>query len=263
MQTTQVNGREIKYRLSQGNSREHVTLKFLSEEELEIILPKGLTVDIEALLRKKASLIERKRSEYIRRQRIPDGQKEATQDNKLLFFGKFYDLEINKSGEDYNISLEDQKLRIRMPKSIKAKDVEYEYLRKWIRNRLREILHDLLRFYTREMEASANKIYIKNQKTRWASHSPKNNINFNIKLAAIPKNIVEYVVIHELAHNTHRNHGKKFWFTVSKFCPDYKSRKQDLEKYSLRIQKNKIWQRMLQIRKTARAPQLESKKLSR
>jgi len=169
------------------------------------------------------------------------------QNNKLLFFGKFYDLEINKSGEDYNISLEDQKLRIRMPKSVKKKDLEYEYLRKWIRNRLREILHDLLSLHMREMKASANKIYIKNQKTRWASHSPKNNLSFNIKLAALPKTIIEYVVIHELAHSKHRNHSKRFWLRVNKFCPDYKSRKQELEKYSLRIQKNRIWQRMLQI----------------
>ena len=246
MQTTQVNGREIKYRLRQGNSRQHITLTFLAEDELEIILPKELNVDIETLLRKKASLIERKRSEYILRQRMLDRQTDPMQDNKLLFFGKFYDLEINKSDEDYNISLEDQTIRIHMPKSIKKKDLEYKYLRKWIRNRLREILDGLLSHYTREMKAIADKIYIKNQKTRWASQSPKHNLNFNIKLAALPKNTIEYVVIHELAHSKHRNHSKKFWLTVAKFCPDYKSRKQELEKYSLSIQRNKIWRKMLE-----------------
>jgi len=125
--------------------------------------------------------------------------------------------------------------------------VEYKYLKKWIRNRLREVLDDLLHFYAREMKAFTDKVYIKNQKTRWASQSPKHNLNFNIKLAALPKIIIEYVVIHELAHSKHRNHSKKFWLRVNKFCPDYKSRKQELEKYSLRIQKNRIWQRMLQI----------------
>lgn len=237
MQTIQVNGREIKYTLRQGNSRKYITLKFLSEDELEIILPKERTVDIDALLEKKAELIERKLSEYTRH--------EIAQENKLLLFGKFYNIEINKS-EDYKISLEDQKIRIRMPKSIKAKDVEYEYLRKWIRNRLQEILHDLLHSYTREMKTSINKIYIKNQKTRWASHSPNHNVNFNIKLAALPKKIIEYVVIHELAHNTHRNHGKKFWLTVKKFCPDYKERRHRLKKYSVTIGRNKIWQKMLE-----------------
>lgn len=241
MQTIQVNGREVKYRLRQGNSTQYVTLKFLSEDELEIILPKELPVDIEALLKKKASLIERKHSEFISRQRTM----EKSEEDKLLLFGKFYDVEVNKSCEDYNISLEDQKLRMRMPKSIKAKDVEYEYLRKWIRNRLREFLHVLLRSYTRGMNATTNKIYIKNQKTRWASHTPSHNINFNIKLAALPKNVIEYVVIHELAHTIEPRHNKKFWYVVEKFCPDYRERKKELTKHLVLIDNNKIWQKML------------------
>jgi len=191
-------------------------------------------------------IIERKHSEYVHRQRILEGTYETVQDNKLLFFGKFYDVEVDKNGEDFKISLEDQKLRIDTPQSIKRKNVEYEYLKKWIRNRLREILHELLSFYKRKMNVAVNKVYIKNQKTRWGSNSSTYNVNFNIILAALPKNIIEYVVIHELAHNKHRNHSKKFWYTVSNLCPDYKNKKQELNKYSLIIQRNKIWRKMLE-----------------
>jgi len=241
MQTIQVNGREIKYRLRQGNSTRYVTLNFLSEDELEIILPKEHTIDLEALLKKKASLIERKHSEFMSRQRTM----EKSEEDKMLLFGKFYDIEIDKSSHSYDISFEGRKIGIRMPKSIKSKDLEFEYLRKWIRNRLWETLHDLLRSYTREMKATTNKIYIKNQKTRWASHTPKHNINFNIKLATLPKNVIEYVVIHELAHTIEPRHNKKFWYTVKKFCPDYMERKQELTEHLLLIDKNKIWQKML------------------
>jgi len=236
MQTIQVNGKEIKYTLRQGNSRQYVTLKFLSEDELEIILPKKRTVDIEALLKKKASLIQRKHLEYIQA---------SIRKDQLLLFGKFYDTEINRKSTEYSISMEDNKLRVNLPKSVKAKDAEYEYLKKWIKRQLLEILDSYLSIYERKMQAPINRVYIKNQKTRWASYTPKHNINFNIKLAALPKNIIEYIVIHELAHTIERGHNKKFWYIVRKFCPDYKEIKQELTRHLLSIQKNNIWQKVL------------------
>ena len=236
MQTIQVNGKEIKYTLKQGNSKQYLTLKFLSEDELEIILPKKHIVDIEALLKKKASLIQRKHSEYMQASRQKD---------KIMLFGKFYNTEINKRSTKYSISLEDNKLRVNLPKSVKAKDAEYEYLKKWIKRQLLKILNGYLGIYQRKMHAPVNKVYIKNQKTRWASHTPKHNLNFNITLAALPENIIEYIVIHELAHTIEPKHNKKFWYIVERFCPDYKERKQELTRHLLPIQKNTIWQKML------------------
>lgn len=236
MQTIQVNGKEIKYTLRQGNSKQYVTLKFLSEDELEITLPKKRIVDIEALLKKKASLIQRKHLEYMQA---------SIQKDHLLLFGKFYDTEINRKSTEYSISLKDNKLRVNLPESVKAKDAEYEYLRKWIKRQLLETLDDCLSTYERKMHAPVNRVYIKNQKTRWASHTPKHNINFNIKLAALPKNLIEYIVIHELAHTKESRHNKRFWYMVETFCRDYRERRQEVTSCSLLIQRNKIWKRIL------------------
>lgn len=237
MQTIQVNGKEIKYRLTQGNSKQYVNLKFLSEDELEIILPKKRIVDIEALLKKKASLIKRKHSKYI--------SAHKQQKDKLLLFGNFHDIEINNKGEKYDISLESNRIKVNLPKSATTKNLEYEYLKKWIKRQLLKILNNYLSTYERRMKAPVNKIYIKNHKARWASYSPKRNINFNIKLVALPKNIIEYIVIHELAHTIEPKHNKKFWYMVQRFCPDHKERKQELTRHLLLIQKNNIWQEML------------------
>ena len=236
MQTIQVNGKEIKYTLRQGNSSQYVTLKFLSEDELEIILPKKHTVDIEALLKKKTALIQRKHSEYMQA---------STQKDKIMLFGKFYDTEISNKGVKYNISLEDETVRVNLPESAGTKNLAYEYLKKWIKRRLLKILNDYLSTYESEMKAPISKVYVKNQKARWASYSPKRNINFNIKLAALPKKVIEYVVIHELAHTIEPRHNKKFWYIVEKFCPDYRERKQELIRHLFVIDKNRIWQKML------------------
>ncbi len=56
-----------------------------------------------------------------------------------------------------------------------------------------------------------NKVFIKNAKTRWGSCSVRNNINLNQNLMRLPKHLCDYVILHELAHTTEKNHGEKFW----------------------------------------------------
>ena len=67
-----------------------------------------------------------------------------------------------------------------------------------------------------------NSLRMKNNSTNWGSCSNRGNINISIRLLLAPKEVVEYVLIHELSHLQHQNHGPKFWKRVEKACPDYK-----------------------------------------
>ena len=58
---------------------------------------------------------------------------------------------------------------------------------------------------------SYNNVSVKNQKSRWGSCSYKNNINLNIHLMRLPDHLIDYVILHELVHTVHKNHGKDFW----------------------------------------------------
>jgi predicted metal-dependent hydrolase len=73
------------------------------------------------------------------------------------------------------------------------------------------------------------RVTIRNQKTRWGSCSSKGNLNFNYKLFFLDTELMEYVIIHELAHRVHMNHSKEFWNLVGKYCPDYKERRKRLK----------------------------------
>jgi predicted metal-dependent hydrolase len=76
-----------------------------------------------------------------------------------------------------------------------------------------------------------NKVSIKNQRSRWASCSENGNLNFNLILAALPIEIIDYVIIHELAHLIELNHSKDFWNIVKMTDPDFQTHRKLLHKY--------------------------------
>ena len=60
-------------------------------------------------------------------------------------------------------------------------------------------------------EFTYNRIFVKNTKSRWGSCSHVNNINLNLHLMRLPQHLCDYIILHELAHTVHKNHGKDFW----------------------------------------------------
>lgn len=78
-----------------------------------------------------------------------------------------------------------------------------------------------------------NRVFIKNQKSRWGSCSSKNNINLNVKLVRLPAELMDYVILHELVHTKIKNHGKKFWAELDKLVGNAKARDKELKKYGV------------------------------
>lgn len=95
-------------------------------------------------------------------------------------------------------------------------------LDKFYKEEIQKIIPSLVEKYSNLMQLYPTKIsYRKNRRT-WGSCNFKNELNFNILLAKYPIFIIEYIVIHELAHIQHKNHSKDFYFLVEKFSPNYK-----------------------------------------
>lgn len=85
-------------------------------------------------------------------------------------------------------------------------------------------------YFNQKREFNFNRINIKNQKTRWGSCSRKGNLNFNYKIALLPKPLSDYIIVHELCHLKEFNHSKKFWKLVSQTIPNYAEVRNELKK---------------------------------
>lgn len=86
-------------------------------------------------------------------------------------------------------------------------------------------------FYADQMQVNYGKITIREQKTRWGSCSSKGNLNFNWRLLLAPEPVLDYVVVHELAHRKEMNHSSRFWSEVAAVMPDYQRWRTWLREY--------------------------------
>ena len=77
-------------------------------------------------------------------------------------------------------------------------------------------------FWGRLMDLPARSLTVRGQRTLWGSCTIESNISLNWKLMCAPVEVIDYVVVHELAHIRERNHSPRFWAVVAEFMPEHK-----------------------------------------
>jgi predicted metal-dependent hydrolase len=92
----------------------------------------------------------------------------------------------------------------------------------------------------RAMDLKIGAVRIGNAKRRWGSCSASGNINFSWRLIMAPDDVIDYVILHELAHTIELNHSHRFWAIIAEVMPDYEQRKLKLHKLSEKLA-NEDW----------------------
>lgn len=92
---------------------------------------------------------------------------------------------------------------------------------RWLRDKAGETLRAKTKEWADKMGVEFNHIVIKDQRTLWASCSGKKNINYSYRIVKMPLAVQDYLMVHELSHLVHMNHGQQYWELVAQYCPDY------------------------------------------
>ncbi len=90
------------------------------------------------------------------------------------------------------------------------------------KKRIRQILSERVDYFSEKYNLPYKGIRLSSAKTRWGSCGPTNNLNFNWIIMFAPPDVIDYLVVHELAHTRHRHHQKSFWKLVEEMHPEYK-----------------------------------------
>ncbi|MDI3475110.1 MAG: hypothetical protein PWQ79_1891 [Thermococcaceae archaeon] len=197
--------------------------------EVKLVLPPG--VDPEWLIEKKREWIEKKLGE------IENARKKFLPFSKMLLLnGEFYEI---VKGEEFRVN---PKFRV-----VLLPGNDLRVLKKWLRDQLRGELDFKVRLFSSILGVKYRRVFIRFQRTKWASCSESGNLSFNLMLMALPEELRDYVIIHEVAHLKHLRHSPGFWELVRGYYPKYREAQKKLREYWLALQCNDVWRKFRKI----------------
>lgn len=208
--------------------RRSISLEITRNAQLIVRMPKYASLrDVERFVMEKKAWIEQKLQEA--------GENVQKHSPKKFVSGeKFYYL-----GEKYTLVTRSQSIKSQSSKLefnngfyIFEGDIPYakNIFIKWYKRQAKINIPKRVQWYAFHHNLKYGKITITSASRRWGSCTSTGNLNFTWKLILLPIKIMDYVVVHELAHLLQHNHSKKFWAEVEKMMPDYKERRKWLKK---------------------------------
>lgn len=192
-----------------------IVKEFRRSIKLEVLPNKTVKVTAPRLMPK--SIIEsfvKQKNNWIQKRLMQPAPPTLTNGSSITYLGQRYILKFQEEKRK-SIIFEGEDLIITSLTPIKT-------LHYWLRKQAFDVLEDRVSLFAKQMNVSPRGMRIKTMKSRWGSCSTLGNLNFNWALILAPLPVLDYVVIHELAHLKHMNHSKAFWKVVETHCPDYK-----------------------------------------
>lgn len=232
-----IGGRRMPYRVvySQRARRLRITV---SGNQVTVTLPAGVHLrEAEKMLREHSTWLV---SQLERSARSKTSAKGLPPD-VLLLRGDAKKIEIHEEkGRQLRIRVDElqDRLILRVPEG--TREPSRALAVPWFKALAREAFSESAVMWAQKMGVKFRSISVRDQKTRWGSCSSRGTLSFNWRLVMAPPAVLEYVVIHELAHLKQPNHSKAFWQLVSQYYPDHKQARAWLRTNSAKLRPNDL-----------------------
>lgn len=224
--------------LYRKNSRaRNISIRISAAGEVKVTIPRFCTFQTaESFVSKKNHWIKKKLVSLERKNKEKlawEAGTFLTLPNGRIFIekGETEHIEVNQIGNDYQVFLssgynkenEKDQLELRLTiGNIGLKEAKI-------------LFPDMLQRISEEYELPFKRLSVRRMKSRWGSCTPENNISLNSALIFLSYSLIEYVMLHELVHTVHKNHGKNFWQMVEQLMPDAKERRKLLNGHEIII----------------------------
>ena len=148
-------------------------------------------------------------------------------------WGERYLLKIVHSDRSPFVELSHRKMILRIREGW-SQSQKKEFIELWYRQQMKETLPLIIKKWEPRMKVKVNRFFVQKMKTQWGScNSHSQNIRLNTELAKKPRELLEYVIVHEMAHLLEPSHGPRFIAHMDCFMPQWRSYREELNQLPL------------------------------
>lgn len=219
----------IRYEVSFLPTRQTLGIEVHPDQRVVIRAPVGCAEEVIAdRVRKRASWISRQIADFQRYSpRTP--QRQYVSGETHLYLGRQYRLKVI-AGEPASVRMNRGQLMVTVPGAADPDRVRI-LLHRWYLDHARQLLGEVLdQCLLRFKDDQRPRLIVRTMQSRWGSLSQAGSMTLNVNLVRAPRACIEYVVIHELCHLRHRDHGANFFRLLGRVMPGWERRKQLLER---------------------------------
>jgi predicted metal-dependent hydrolase len=204
------------------SSRRKTALLTVEDGHVQIIIPSTVSEDrVRQIIQKRATWIRQKL--HLNSLVKVSKTKEFVNGESFPYLGKNYRLKFVRGGES-GVRMKNGFIEVDIPKSgsiAKHQSKIKELIQTWYQSHAEERFLTKADRFMKQMGVSPAKVSVRDFKSRWGSCTVRGDVTFNWRVIMAPNRVIDYVVVHELAHLVAHDHSDKFWKTIRKIIPDY------------------------------------------
>ena len=220
----------IEYEVRRSSRRRKTVQITVDGGGVQVAAPTATPVsEVRAIVRKRAGWILSHASDRM----LEAAPKRFVSGETLPYLGRNVRLVVEDADvRTAEVRFDHWRLRVIAPKGLSDGE-RYESIRRavvrWYRLRAEERLRDVVDRWTPRLGCGEkSRVLVRDQRQRWGSCAPDGTLRFNWRAMMVKPALLEYVVVHELAHLTHRHHSPEFWALIASVLPDAQRRRQSL-----------------------------------